>query len=249
MKSLLFMVGTIIIIIYVSPLYKSKINIGNIFGIILGLCFILIGNFYKDIIRLSSITSIKITIIFLSIIITVFFFLFFYTLYKIIKASKNTATNEEVVIVLGCRVKGTIPSKALSKRCKSAYNHLSKNKNAIAILSGGQGADEDISEAQCMKNILVNLGVNEDKLILEEKSTSTEENIIFSKEIIDKLGLSNKVAIATSEYHLYRALEFAKGQGLNASSLSAKSIPILRVSYFTREVFGIWWQKINRYIS
>ena len=84
-----------------------------------------------------------------------------------------------------------------------------------------------------------------DKLIKEEKSTSTYENMLYSKQIIDTLNLSENIAVATSEYHMLRAKKYAQKTGLNPYSLPAKSIPILRVPYFTREVFGIWYMKIK----
>ena len=92
----------------------------------------------------------------------------------------NYKTNEgaETVIVLGCKVNGSTPSKYLNDRCKKAAEYLKKNPDAVAILSGGQGSDEDISEAQCMENVLVKLGIEQSRLYKEDRSTSTSENIV-----------------------------------------------------------------------
>lgn len=68
------------------------------------------------------------------------------------KFGKNTATNQKTLIVLGCRVKGDVPSLALQKRADAAYFYLLKNPDCVAILSGGQGKDENISEAACLKS-------------------------------------------------------------------------------------------------
>ena len=93
-----------------------------------------------------------------------------------------------------------------------------------------------------MYRILTSLGIDEGRLIKEEKSTSTYENLLYSKELTQE----KRIAIATSEYHIYRAKLIAKELGLLASAIPAKSIPILRVSYFTREVFGVWYLKIRK---
>ena len=245
MKSALIIFAVLIIGIYISPLYKSKINIGNIFGILLGTVMLLLATFQNEIELFYKKQIGKIIIIIISTIAIVFFILFFTTLFRIIKASKYSAKNENTVIVLGCRVKGSVPSKALVKRCLAAKDYMTKNKNAVAILSGGQGDDEDISEAECMEQILTSNGIEKERLIKEEKSTSTYENMLFSKQIADELKLSKSVAVATSEYHMLRAKMYAQAAGFVPSSLPAKSIPILRVAYFTREVFGIWYMKMK----
>lgn len=249
MKSVVICIGVIIIGIYISPLYKSKINIGNIFGIILGLLLIGSSIYFEQIKALYSLPSGKIFIIIICILFAVFTIVFAITMAKIILSAKQKPKPSDTIIVLGCRVKGRTPSKALIKRCSAAAEYMKANPKATVILSGGQGADEDISEAQCMKSLMLSFGISEQRLILENKSTSTEENLLFSKKIIDKKGYSKNVVIATSEYHIYRAKLFAKKLGLNVSGVPAKSIPVLRVAYFTREVFGIWWLKLKETLS
>lgn len=245
MKSVVIIIGILIIAVYVSPLYKSKINLGNIFGIALGAFMIICSFFYEQIKKIYSYPTGRVLIIIFFGLFTIFLALFFITLYKIINAIKCNAKNETTVIVLGCRVKGRVPSKALVKRCHTAAEYMKTNKKAAAILSGGQGDDEDISEAECMFRSMTSYGINRDKLIKEEKSTSTYENMLYSKQIIDTLNLSENIAVATSEYHMLRAKMYAQKVSLNPYSLPAKSIPILRVPYFTREVFGIWYMKIR----
>lgn len=245
MKSVVIIIGILIIAVYVSPLYKSKINLGNIFGIILGAFVIIFSAFYDQIKKIFTYPTGRILIILFFGLLIIFLTLFFITLLKIINAIKCNAKDETTVIVLGCRVKGIVPSKALVKRCRAAAEYMETNKNAVAILSGGQGDDEDISEAECMFRLMNSYGIDRDRLIKEEKSTSTYENMLYSKQIIDTLNLSENIAVATSEYHMLRAKKYAQIVGLNPYSLPAKSIPILRVPYFTREVFGIWYMIIK----
>lgn len=249
MKLILISIGIIIFITYTFPLIWAKINIGNVFGILLGVMFILTGITLDEIIKLCENAVIKALFLAALTIFIIFLILFFITLSKIIRHCSSNATNEKVIIILGCRVKGDKPTRALVSRCKAGYEHLIKNKDSIAILSGGQGADEAISEAQCMKNVLTSMGIDESRLIIEDKSTSTQENFEFSKRKIQSLGYSEKVAIATNEYHLYRATLIAKQCGLHAARLSGKSIRFLRIPAFTREVFGVWLFKIKKMIK
>lgn len=245
MKTVAIIFGIIIIAIYISPLYKSKINLGNIFGIVLGIFVIICSVFFEQIKEFYTYPTGKILIILFSGLFIIFLTLFFITLYKIINAIKCNAKDEATVIVLGCRVKGSVPSKALAKRCRAAAEYMKANRKAVAILSGGQGDDEDISEAECMYGLMTSYGIEKERIIKEEKSTSTYENLLYSKQIIDTLDLSENIAVATSEYHILRAKTYAEKFGLNAASIPAKSIPVLRVPYFTREVFGIWALKIK----
>lgn len=245
MKLILLSIAIIIFLIYTIPLIWAKISLGNIFGIIISIGLVILSLLYDELKQVYQ-TSFGKTIIIICIAIAgIFFFSFCVTMAKIIKATKKTATNEKVIIILGCRVKGDVPTRALVSRCNAAYNHLVQNKNSIAILSGGQGADENISEAECMKRFLLSKGIEENRLVIEDKSTSTEENFIFSKQLLNKIGYSGKVAVATNEYHLYRAKMIAEKFNIRTASLPGKSIRFLRIPAFTREVFGIWYLKIK----
>ncbi len=246
MKTVIISIGLLIILVYISPLYKSKVNLGNIFGITFGGFIIICALLLEQIKTIFKYPIGKTLIIFFTALFIVFFIFFFTTLFKIIYAIKNNAEKETTIIILGCRVKGKAPSKALAKRCQVAAEYMKSNEKSIAMLSGGQGSDEELSEAECMYNLMKEYGINTDRLIKEENSTSTYENMAFSKKIIDKQGLSKNISVATSEYHIFRAKEYANMFGLKASSLSAKSIPILRVPYFTREIFAIWVLKVKK---
>ena len=129
------------------------------------------------------------------------------------------------IIVLGAGVNGTEPSLTLWERIHAAYDYLSKNPEAVAVLSGGQGANEEISEAACMYRELTGLGISGSRLLLEEKSTSTMENLQFSLALVEEeLGLRlSKVGIISSEYHLFRAKQFARDLNLEAAGIPAKT--------------------------
>lgn len=162
----------------------------------------------------------------------------------VLKASTGHPEEKcEYVIVLGARVQDTSPSISLNERIHAAYDYLTQNPDVIAILSGGQGEDEGISEAQCMFRQLTSMGISADRLWLEDKSTSTWENLHFSMNIIEEKTGSRpeKAGILSSEYHLYRAGLFAKDCGFEAVGIPAHTSRFtIRLNYFLREVAGVW---------
>ncbi|MGN0523342.1 MAG: YdcF family protein [Eubacterium sp.] len=234
MKLIIIIVGVFILLAYIIPLRETKLNIGNVFGAFAGLSLIFTGAFLDMILAVSR--PVRITV---GIPLLFAWLIFSITLTVIINASKKTATNEEIVIVLGCRVKWDRPSLALVERCNAAAEHLKKNPNSVAILSGGQGKDENMTEARCMYNLLLEMGIDSSRLYLEEHSTSTDENICFSKKLIEAYSLSGNIAVATSEYHQLRAKMICRRYGINPSALPSKTVNYVKPPFYTREVFGV----------
>ena len=149
----------------------------------------------------------------------------------------------DYIVVLGAKVNGTSPSLSLSDRIRAAESYLKSHPNTIAVLSGGQGSDEGISEAQCMFHELTIRGIDPNKLWLENKSTSTQENLRFSLALIEeKTGIRPAtIGLISSEYHLFRAGLFAKECGVTAIGIpAATSWFSIKLNYFMREVAGIW---------
>ena len=118
--------------------------------------------------------------------------------------------NLEYIIVLGAHVQGTRLTLALLERTRRALQYLEENPETKAVLSGGQGEGEDISEAQAMCNYLVEHGIDRERLILEGRSTSTTENLKFSLEII---GLDHSVGVVTNNFHVFRGAAIGKKCG------------------------------------
>lgn len=149
------------------------------------------------------------------------------------------STERTVVVVLGCKVNGSSPSLMLSNRINTAYEYLSEHPEAICICSGGQGPDEGISEAQCIRDELVRLGIDSTRLYLEDKSTSTRENLKFSKSIMVEKNLGNSVLIVTDSFHEYRAYLIAKDLGLHSGGIGVSTPLWLLPCYYFREMFAI----------
>lgn len=154
-----------------------------------------------------------------------------------IAAAKSVPNEPNVtVVVLGCQVRGKIPSLMLNSRINAAYEYLAQHEDSVCIASGGKGDNEDISEAQCIKNELMKRGIDEKRIYIEDKSKNTYENLEFSAKIIVQKGLSKTVAVASDNFHQLRASIFAKNAGLNPSSLGCDTVWYLTAGYWTREV-------------
>ena len=163
-------------------------------------------------------------------------------------ASKGSpGTPCDYVIVLGAGVNGTTPSLSLQWRIDAAYEYLTSHPEVQCIVSGGQGSNEDISEAQCMYDHLTAKGIDGSRIWMEDQSTSTLENISYSLKLIEQQTGTrpNTAGILSSEYHLYRAGLFAKQQNLVPVCIPARTPwPSLFVSYFMREIFAVLYYSI-----
>ena len=138
------------------------------------------------------------------------------------------------VIVLGAAVYGQTPSISVRHRCDRAIQHLKRNPGALAVVSGGQGEGEDISEAEAMGRYLVEKGVAADRILLEDKS--------ISKVLIEGTGGDpSRVAVVSSAYHLYRARRMAAALGMDADGLpSADGYPLYMTGMYLREALAVW---------
>lgn len=122
----------------------------------------------------------------------------------------------DCIIVLGCKVYGTIPSPFLSWRLDHAAKLYKEGYGNYIIVSGGQGSGEDISEAESMKRYLLSKGIDTSSVIKEDKSITTMENLSNSKDVMKKNNFKTAV-IVSNKYHLRRASLIAKYYKVNAS--------------------------------
>ena len=163
----------------------------------------------------------------------------------IIKASFGSPGEQcEYVLVLGAKVRSDGPSVSLWDRIYAAADYLETHPDVTAIVSGGQGADEPMTEAQAMYEELVKLGIDPERIWLEEQATSTWENMNYSLNLIEeKTGeRPTRLAVLSSEYHLFRASLFAKACGVEEFiGVPAQTSRLSQlVNHFMREVAGVW---------
>ena len=156
-------------------------------------------------------------------------------------AEEYSALDADAVIVLGAGVNGENPSLVLQTRIRAARDYIAGHPDIPVVLSGGQGPGEDITEAEAMRRALEETGA---ELLLEERSTSTEENLALSKEVLTEYGIdaeSARIAIVTNGFHVTRACMLASEQGYETVFGVGAPIPWwwLQVNYYLREAFAL----------
>jgi uncharacterized SAM-binding protein YcdF (DUF218 family) len=147
------------------------------------------------------------------------------------------------MLVLGAKVRPDGPSVSLMDRIRAAADYMNAHPEVIAIVSGGKGSDEPMTEAQCMYDELVKLGIDPERIWLEDKATSTWENLHFTMNLIEeKTGQRPaKIGLLSSEYHLFRAKMFAKACNVEAVGIPAHTSRLSQmINHFMREVAGVW---------
>ena len=162
----------------------------------------------------------------------------------IIKASfGNPQEAVDYVVVLGAKVNPDGPSVSLWDRICAAYEYAEAHPDTTLILTGGQGTDEPITEAECMFRELFWMGIAPERLWSEHFATSTWENLQYSLDLIEeKTGQRpTKIGVLSSEYHLFRASLFAKACDVEFVGIPAKTSRWgQRINHFMREVAGVW---------
>ncbi len=152
----------------------------------------------------------------------------------------SSALPVDAVIVLGAGVNGETPSLTLRTRIEAARSFLETHPGIPAVLSGGQGSGENITEAEAMRRELTEFS---DRLILEERSTSTAENFAFSKVLLKEAGIDTEtavIAVVSNDFHLFRAKLIARREGMQTVGVPAE-LPWwwLTANYYLREPFAL----------
>lgn len=238
MSIALIVTGAVVLLIFILPVFYRVFNFGTVAGTAFGLFSLLSGIYFGK--MTDRMQGVSVMVVFFGIIFAL------KLIWDIYIAGRTKATRQSVIIVLGCQVRGEEPSLSLIKRVDSAYRFLLKNPNSVAVLTGGKGRGENITEAECMRRILYDRGILNQRMILEEKSTTTDENIRFAKKLLQERGIETaEIAVATSEYHQKRASIICQRYGYTAFAQSSHTKLILLPTFLVREIFGIVKEKYN----
>lgn len=242
-KAVCLCIGLLTLFLF-SPLFSGINNVGSWFGMGLGMLVIVYAifreRFHACLRLLWQKTVSRALLCAVGVVLAIAVILVLLIIGKMVaRASHTEVPNTATVIVLGCRVKGSEPSTALRQRLDAAYDYLRVHENAVCILSGGQGHDEEISEAECMRRYLVQMGITEDRLLMEDTSTNTAENLRYSAELIRLHGLSDHVAIVTQSYHQCRASMWAEDADLIPYAINAGATFRSYPTSFLRDLLGV----------
>lgn len=232
-------------IVFMTYFFSSfpRIRSGNFAGIFLSVIMFASTAYYKEILNsVSNFSRSALGITFITAVIMLLILIASYAAVLtilMIKAQRNYPDSVNILVVLGCRIKGTSPTRMLRRRLDTAFEYMNENPSAICIVSGGKGTDETVSEAQAMQDYLINKGIQSDRIIKEDKSVSTWENIKFSSEIAAELGFPNKITIVTDGFHQYRASLISKRMKIKTYALSAQTEPRFLFIYWLRELMAL----------
>lgn len=248
-RGILFLLGALGFIGFFVPFLKRRIlNIGNLMGLVICIGIVLYAIFLPQIHRIIKLfwrkRAGKIVLVILGSGLFIAVILIIIISFLMIKAANTKPADNATVIVLGCKVYGDRPSLMLTERLDAAITFLNDNPESMCIVSGGQGSDEAISEAECMYQYLICHGIAAERIYKEDQLTSTRENIAFSYKIIQEHNLSTKIAIATNDFHEYRAGKIADQLSLEHGAVSGATAPWLLPTYYIRELFAVVYEWI-----
>lgn len=213
LKTVLALIGVFVTLDGLILMFVSNFNLGNILTILLGVA-ILVPTLlpkYKMLKIPKWIKAIYISLLCLAVVCSSFLLIY--------GSNDSARYKEDAVIVLGAAVRGEQPSLTLIHRLNKAVEYHNENPDALIVVSGGKGSGENVTEAEAMEKYLKQKGVNQKKIIKEDKADSTYTNFLYSKEILDKeLGENYTVAYITNEFHIWRAGLCAKEAGIENST-------------------------------
>ena len=159
-------------------------------------------------------------------------------------SGKASSNETEYIVILGCQVNGSLASLPLLRRGFNAINYLKRHENVKAVITGGQGHREDITEAEAMRRLLAENDIGGERILIEDKSKSTIENLKFADELYNLLD--KNIVIVTSDYHMFRSLSIAKKLGYkNATGLAATSQVSVLPAYLLREYAAVMFYALT----
>lgn len=212
MQIILLLTGSFLFINGAFMSLVSNFNLGVILTVLAGLFFLAWGVFYNKINKMTQKGVGKwikrIVALIICVEVGIIGLIAFYG------QVDNVNYTEDAVVVLGAGIHGDRVTVPLAYRLNSAVEYHKKNPEALIVVTGGKGYQETITEAEAMEKYLLRKGVNPEKIIKEEKATSTNENMRYSKEILDEYFKDDySVVVITNNFHIYRGVQIAKMEG------------------------------------
>ncbi|HOM01488.1 MAG TPA: YdcF family protein [Acetivibrio sp.] len=171
------------------------------------------------------------------------FFGSFVLVLGLIFASSDTDKNVEVdyLVILGAGLKGDRITPTFQYRLDKGIEYLKANPDLKVVVTGGQGPGEDLTEAEAMKRYLANHGIDEERIIMEDRATSTSENMKYTAEVLKQLtGRSDyRIMIVTNDFHMFRSKILARHNGFTPYGITAPTNPVVLVNSYIREYFAV----------
>ena len=249
---ILRILSVILLVWFIAPIFKGYFNIGNKAGIAICLYVLL---FYTntpvfEYVRTFCHSSALLTYLWNVLSFCIYAFCAYAVIITLLMLTASLIKPQKgaTAITLGNRATKDGPGKLLKGRIKATCKYLDKHADTTAILSGGKCKKDYIEEAFCMYNELKKLGIEPDRLIIEDKSRSTYENILFSYRIINNTDNNKNLAIVTDRFHQLRARFIVRKLKIQAKVGAVNSAtPFLYIpTYYVREWFGLPYEVLFR---
>ena len=210
-EKIILIIGIISILYFIAiTSFVGYLNIYNCIWVFIGSLLIVIHKIRATISKVYQ-KAPKIVKLFFVIIAAAFLFSFLIIEGFIIEDARNkNIENAHYFIILGAGLKGARPSLTLLQRINTGIEYLVENKDAEVVASGGKGPHETVTEAEVISKLLQDNGVEKSRIIVEDRSTNTYENLAYSEKLIDS---RKKIVIVSSGFHLFRAKSIAKKIG------------------------------------
>lgn len=243
--------GTGLLICFLLPVFTGRIlNIGNVTGLVISTCLLFYGLRQAPVhealgrIRTEGPLPARIALAAAGILCAGIALTALLLTCMMVRAALKEPAEDANVIVLGCEVKGEKPSLMLSGRIYAAVHYLQRHPGALCVVSGGTGEGEKISEAECMYRSMTAQGIEPARILLEDRSVSTRENLLFSMRKLEEAGAGDnrRIAVVTNEFHACRAHLIAKKLGLQAGSVVSRTPWWLFPTFYVRELYGLLYQ-------
>lgn len=245
LKGLIMILSVVGLVWFIGPIFWNVKNIGNLTGIAVCVLVFLIAAFYDGIKKICKaskpfrvfcrVVSVLFCVGVLWAAVLTGFMLYGANAFGMCAEAPKDAT----VVVLGSKVSGTTPSADLRARIDAAAAYLKANPQAKCVVSGGQGAGELVTEASAMEKGLVLQGIDASRILVEDRSTTTVENLKNSLAVIKQNGLNSDLAIVTDEYHEFRAGKIAENLGAKSYAVCAQTPWYIFSACYARELLAL----------
>lgn len=237
-----YILGIVLILIPVPAVLSKFKNYVLFFPCYFGICCLILPRISRFIVKKSRKTYIVVRGIFLTLFFA--FIAYFIGVSGIMAHSALISDGGDTpcdILILGSGIDGDQPDIMLRDRLLKAIEYMNENPEVNAVCCGGKSPGKPYSEAEVMKMYLLRHGIDESRIYMDEQSTSTRENIVYARELLDSIeGEGRPLAVCTSDFHVYRAKEFAKKEGLGEiEGLAAKTPFHIFPAFWVREFFGI----------
>lgn len=242
-EKLFTVLGTVIVLYYIVCILFARIGVSWLWIWPLAAAFCFLRAFMlRKCIHVPAWLA-----VFYRVLLVLFAGLFIFVESRIISAMHTVPEKDlDYIVTLGATVRDGVPTSPLKLRIQRTVEYMEENPDTILIASGGQGSNENMSEAACIAENVIKAGIDKNRIILEDDSHDTEENIRNS---FAKIPGGASVGIVTSSFHIYRALRITELQGYKACGVPAVTYIPLGIHYTVREFFGVVQLEVQNYFK